>query len=575
MSINYSAYFSQIFNQKLISIIANYPYFCIFYNSNGYKLQINKRVLLAASTGLLLSMAFPPMPFFLFAFIAFIPLLFALIELKPKHSLWLVYLTFFIYHFGTNWWISSWQKDTDPFLMASGLGLSIVHPLFFMIPISAFLRILRRSGRNIAIWSFPFLWLSFEWLHSLGEMSYPWLAIGNTQIHNYYWIQFIDITGVWGSSFLIALVNVIILQSIFYLRENQIVWKDFLKVQKLKYYMISLLLIFIIPMIYGGIRINQFNHLNLLKNNKSINIAVIQPNINPWRKWKGSVMDQVDEHIQIMDSLKKAKNFDLAIWSETAIPYHDFAVNSFHNLHFLSSWVTQNKTSLLTGFADIVLYDKGKAPKTAKKMGGDNSFLYESFNSAIIINPEKPYVKEIYHKMKLTPFAERFPYAEVVGFLKQFMEWGVGISSWNIGVQQKSLTVKYGKDSTKIGSIICIESIYPEFVSNFSKMGAEVLCVITNDAWYDYTFGPEQHYQIAALRAIESRRYIARCANTGISGFISPTGISISRLEQYKATANSELLPLIKETTIYAKLGDILPYITIFVSVILVFYKKK
>ena len=186
-------------------------------------MKTNKKFIFAGLTGALLALAFPPVPFYLFAFIAFVPLLFLMVNeenLKKKYLM--IYLAFFIYHTGTNWWISSWQSETDPYLMASGLALCIAHPFFFMIPFALFSLIKKKISTNIAIWSFPFLWTAFEFAHGLGEFSYPWLTIGNTQYYNHYWVQIIDIIGVYGASFLIALINVLLLKLILFIRDELI-----------------------------------------------------------------------------------------------------------------------------------------------------------------------------------------------------------------------------------------------------------------------------------------------------------------------------------------------------------------
>jgi apolipoprotein N-acyltransferase len=141
-------------------------------------------------------------------------------------------------------------------------------------------------------------------------------------------------------------------------------------------------------------------------------------------------------------------------------------------------------------------------------------------------------------------------------FMRSWFEWGVGISAWGIGTDQHNLQVKTTNDSAMLGPIICIESIYPEFVSNTTGNGAEIIVIITNDAWYDNTPGPEQHFLIAAMRAIENRRFIARCANTGVSGIISPTGKTMSRLSQYTRSGLSEPVPRLKEKSIYVLYGD-------------------
>ncbi|MFN3270923.1 MAG: apolipoprotein N-acyltransferase, partial [Candidatus Kapaibacteriota bacterium] len=189
------------------------------------------------------------------------------------------------------------------------------------------------------------------------------------------------------------------------------------------------------------------------------------------------------------------------------------------------------KSSLLTGFADFRFLTPDEKPSfTTKYLFGDSSKPYDTYNSILLLNPNNTF--QIYHKNRLTPFGEQIPYGEILGFAKEFLEWNVGISSWAKGTVQNILKMKTSKNECNIAPIICIESIYPDYCRSFVKKGAEIMVIITNDGWYDHTFGPLQHYLIAAVRAIENRRFVARCANTGISGVITPTGQTLIKAPQ-------------------------------------------
>ncbi len=531
-----------------------------------------KKYLFAILTGAFLALSFPPSYFPLLAFIAFIPLLYVFIQPEEtSHPFRLIYLAFFIYCGGANWWISSWRAETDPYLMISGIVVWIFHPFFFFIPLAVFNSLRKKLGASTALWLFPFIWTAAEWIHSLSELSYPWLTIGYSQIPNLTWLQFVDITGVWGASFVIALTNVIFLKLI--LNYKAMGKERFFKDKVAVPLFISLLLIIILPYIYGTVRIGKFNHNDLIKNNKHLNIGLIQPNINPWSKWQESPIGQIRIHQKIQDSLRKAvRKLDICLWSETTILYLGQNINFGHDFSFLQRWVDRQGTAILTGFADYKFYNsKSEATVSSKVWAADSNKYYDSFNSAIILNPSDSTDElQVYHKMKLTPFAERIPHLEIFGFASSFLSWGVGISAWGIGTRQKNLLYYSRGDTVKIAPIICIESIYPGFVKNFTDLGAEILAVITNDAWYDYTTGPEQHFQIAAMRAIENKRYIARCANTGVTGFISPTGRAFFRLPQYKRLGIAATIPILHGKTIYVEYGDWLP-VGCFVLIILAY----
>jgi apolipoprotein N-acyltransferase len=540
--------------------------------------------LYAVASGLFLALAFPPLPFSAFAFVGLVPLLFAL-ENRPKHIFLTLYITFFIYHFGTNWWISSWQSETDPYLFVSGLATALVHPFFFFIPFVPYFFVKKRIGTAKALWFLPFYWAAFEWFHGLGELSYPWLALGYTQINNFYWVQFADLAGVTGVSFIIVLINVLILKIIFTIKsigtKEPKTTKILTNPASLRF-TVPLMLLIVVPYIYGAIRVDKFDHEKLLKSNEKINIGIVQASINPWRKWETSAMGQIGKHMQISDSLiASVPKLDAIVWSETGILYVNKETNFDHNFFIIRRWLDKYGISLISGFADMKLYKKGEKPSiAAKAFRGDSSMIYDSYNSLLLLNPaEVDKSPQIYHKMRLTPFGERIPYLEIFSFARKWLEWNVGISSWAIGQEQKNLILKT-KDGKAItfAPVICIESIYPGFIREFVNMGAELIVIITNDAWYDYTFGPEQHFQIARMRAIETRRYVARCANTGVSGFIAANGETLLRAPQYQALGIALTIPVVNDNSVYTVYGDWIVNVSLFLalfSVILAFVKQK
>lgn len=533
-------------------------------------MKINKATL----SGILLALSFPPLPFWQFAFIAFLPMLLFIekkIEGNDKSNFfWNIYLIFFIYHTSSNWWISSFQEQTDPFLMASGFAMDIFHPFFFFIPVYIYYRIRRKFGFKLAAPLFPAIWTGWEYFHNLGEFSYPWLALGNTQIYNLTWIQLIDITGIFGASFLIVLVNTALLIIYKNISSGKVKNKPGINLS----WFILILAIILIPVIYGFTKIEEFEDENI--NNESIAIGIIQPNKFPWAKWSAGEIDQIKTMMQISDSLKKVNpNIKLFLWPETSIlSVRRYGFNEAKDLWFLQDWVDSSNITLLSGFVHRYIYKENEKKQITARPYGDTGKFYEHFNSALLLNPNSK--AQTYHKMKLTPFAERIPNVDYFSFLMDYIKWGVGISSWGLGQDQHNLNMA---DSTKIGNIICIESIYPEFCKNFADQGAEFLTIITNDSWYDGTPGPEQHWLIARIRAIENRRYIARSANSGVSGFIAPNGKEISRLAQYKMSGIEGSVKKMDEKSFYTQNGDVLArsmmYLGAIFWILSFIYRKK
>ena len=572
------------------------------------------KIFYSALSGLLLSVAFPPFPIFITTFFAFIPLFFVLNEEEqmPKtlknRKFPYIYITFFIYHLCSNYWISTVQENSDPYLFWAGIALDIFHPFFFFFPFLLLFISNRLVGKSLSLWLFPMFWTIFEWLHSIGDMGYSWLSIAHTQYTNLYWYQIIDIAGIWGATFLLAMANILIYKLMLNGKNTngKYSFKTLFNSTVKKIYGVTIYAIVMIPMTYGFVVMNNFDYERQLAENNFLNIGLIQPNINPWDKWETSRFKQIQTHLRLQDSLinsikevNATGNLHLCIWSETAIPVLDLSVNRDMKLDFITQDLIRTNTSLLTGIAKYYFYEPNEdLPVTAKYFDNDENkeFPFSSFNAALMINPaqwsierdiegnfaaenllnnnfrEKNVTMQFHYKAKLTPFAEGFPYVEYLSFAKDWLRWGVGISAWTKGKKTDNLVVENGGKTAKIAPIICIESVYPDHVRKFVINGANIISVITNDAWYDYSSGPWQHYVIAATRAIENRRYIARSANSGVTGFIAPTGKTIERAPQYKEIAIAASIPIISSDnlTLYTRYGDYLPQFFCIASILIV-----
>jgi apolipoprotein N-acyltransferase len=179
--------------------------------------------------------------------------------------------------------------------------------------------------------------------------------------------------------------------------------------------------------------------------------------------------------------------------------------------------------------------------------------------------------------MKLVPFSERIPYLDYYPFLIDFLQWGVGISNWGIGKDstifglKNDIVLNEAKDSNfRFSSMICYESIFPGFVADFVKKGAEFIVIITNDSWFGNSSGPYQHNQYAVLRAIENRRSVVRCANGGVSSFITPLGEMIEKTDFMTKTVITSAVVTEEQLTFYSEHGDIFSKTCLYLSILLI-----
>ena len=215
--------------------------------------------------------------------------------------------------------------------------------------------------------------------------------------------------------------------------------------------------------------------------------------------------------------------------------------------------------------------DSNSAPRDSKIMRGSGK-RYDTFNSAVLLEPSKDISEfKIYSKSRLVPVSERIPYQEYVPFLEKILKWGVGLGSWQIGNEMTVFEMKHsGKGKPiKFAVLICFESAFSEYASEFVKNGAEFLVVITNDGWFGKSSGPYQHQQFSVLRAIENRKWVIRSAQTGISCFIDPLGNVYYKTGLFTESVIAKDIIANDEKTFYSQHGDLIGKISYGVSVIM------
>ncbi len=520
-------------------------------------------------SGVILGMAYPPNPVGIFGSIGLVPLLYALERARSLRQVigW-TYVSFVIFSALTSWWIGSWQAKTDPFLMISAVLLVLFHPLFFMVPLILYWLVRRATSPIYALVFLPFLWAGGEYIHALGDASYPWLTLGNTQTYNLYYIQFIEFTGVWGLSFLLMVQNCAI--------AAMFISTDMDVRLRRRIFTVGAWIVVatLVPAyLYGFWAVSQGRSSIP---GRAMRITAVQPNEDPWEKWNQlDTTDHIRVNFSLSDqALRQGRRPDMFLWAENAIPYPMTQPGDTWEMRRMMAAVDSLGVPVMSGFPDFTRYAPGQAPPSAKSMvvanglGGSDTIRYDHFNSVGLFVPRVG-LTGAYHKMQLVPFGERVPFADDVPFLISMLQWDVGISSWGKGKHVTLFHVPYHGDTAVGGSVICIESIYPNVVRRFVAKGAQFLTIITNDGWYLGTPGPLQHERIAIMRAIENRRAIARAGNTGISAFITPYGFIHDETDQGIATTTTGTISLRDDLTLYVRWGDWWPQLCIAVAVVM------
>lgn len=527
-------------------------------NSPEQKKKIQKQLLLGLFSGILIGLSFPPIPLPYLMFIGLVPYFFALQQREGLAEInRLTYFTAFFFNIITLYWVGGWLPNSDPFLMIAGTTLFFFNPIVFLIPSTLYYFAKKVFNKNIALLLLPFFWVTFEYGYSITDFNFPWLTFGNSLPYFTSYIQVAEFIGVYGLSLLIISSNIFIYRSI----------NTYIKSKKVDKLSISIAVsILIIPIIYGNYTINNYSI-----SEQKIRTGLIQPNIDPNEKWKaGSLEELLDIYLDLSEKAILS-GAELLVWPETALPVYLLSGRYPYEVDRLHEFVDTNNVPILTGMPDATYYrDPSKAPDYAKPTS-DGKTLYTSYNSILLFQPNTASVQK-YGKMKLVPFGEKVPLVSILPFLGEWIKWEVGLSGWNTGRDTTVFHTTIGEINIKIGGVVCIESIYPDFTSVFVKKGAEFLAVVTNDSWYGDSSGPYQHKEISVLRAVENRHSVVRAANGGISCLIDPLGRTISETSMYTKTFLVVDIPIEKELTFYTEYPLLIPYTASIISILIILF---
>lgn len=512
------------------------------------KSSLRKDKLLVILGGMLAGISFTPFPFpfTVFLFFSFIPY-FAVIE-KRKTLLEInraSYLMFFTLSLITIYWVGSWQSKADPFLMIGGGVLIFFYPAVLLINSTLFFYSYKIFGKEKALWLFPIIWVTGEYLLTLTDLKFPWLTLGHGLAKFTTFIQIADVVGSFGLSLIVLYTNVLL----------YFVIKDFFSERKyFLRYLISAFILFSFVFVYGVLKLNEKN-----TDERFLKVGVVQPNIDPWDKWESGGLEEIlKNYLELSEECTK-QGAKLIIWPETALPVYLFAGTYSDIVDSIYFFLRKNDVYLLTGMPDYIVHYEH--PPTDAKLSKAGNFYYSTYNSILLLNP-KSYEIQRYGKMHLVPLGEKVPFVDALPFLADWFKWGVGLSGWNVGKDTTVFKLIFDKDSVKVAGLVCYESVFPDFVTYFVKKGSQFITVVTNDSWYGNSSGPYQHKEFAALRAVENRRAVVRSANGGVSCLINKYGITEVETEMFTRTSFVVNVPLNNQITFYTNYPLIIPIIS-------------
>lgn len=521
-----------------------------------------KNILLVLLSGLLLGVSWYN-PFTLLIFIGFVPLFIAVNNVHASDSrkkglkIWgLSYIGFFVWNIVSTWWV--YNASLEGAILAIVCN-ALLHSWMFMF----WYRAERRIFGSLKFWLLIPVWLAYEYLHHTWEFTWPWLTLGNNFAATSNFVQWYEFTGTSGGSVWVLIVNVLLTHLVLDGKKD---FKSYLKP----------LLVIVVPILLSYLILAVRN----IASDKKINVTVIQPNIDPYNeKFDVPFQMQLEKlHKQLLE-INLNKETQLLVLPETFVvgegggDVEESFCPSSNEFFMLEGLVKHHfpKASILTGANTSRDFSPNeKLSSTARKYYNADKY-YDSYNTAIYIDTSKQFT--FYHKSKLVPGVERMPYP---GFFKYFEKYAIALggTSGSLATQKERTVFEDKILGVKIAPCICYESVYGDFMSEYIRKGAEVICITTNDGWWGNTPGHRQHLAYAKLRAIESRKQIIRCANTGISCFIDEFG-NISQPQPYWefGVINADV-KLNSVKTFFVRFGDLISYGSVLLAIIIIIYGR-
>jgi len=528
------------------------------------KLRKIHLVLLSLLGGILLALGWPERGFPGFLFIGFVPLLIIEEHISNHRDrfvkfsvLFYTYPGFFAWNLLTTWWIvNSTLTGAILAVVLNALFMSIVFQVFHWS--RKYLR--SRLASYLALLCY---WIAFEYLHLNWDLNWPWLNLGNGFASYYKWVQWYEYTGTIGGTAWVLIANIFLYQSIApaVQKHSQKGHRSVLPSHPLpllpssslpRYLAISLLLVLWIgaPIIFS-----YSIYRNYKETPRPVRFVVVQPNLDPYTEEYTVPPAEVISRIMKLAGpvLTDSTNFLVAPESAIQESMWENNLSGFSSIRMLRGINKKypGLNMLIGGSTFYQFRPDEPLPRTARKFT-DTDGHYNAYNAAILFNNRDSL--QLYHKSKLTPGVEILPSFKGFNWLEKYaIDLGGTVGSLGMDSIRKVFTTV---NTVRVGPAICYESIFGEFFGRFVHNGAEIMIIITNDGWWGNTAGHRQHFDFAHLRAIETRRCIARSANTGISAFIDQRGDAHRQTKYWVPAVITGTLNANNRITFYVEHGD-------------------
>lgn len=473
-------------------------------------------------------MVFPRPGLSFLAWVCAAPLIAAIYGVTPAKGFTLGLMSGLAFFVGTCHWISHVLKQYGDLSLVAAVLLFSLLALYLSIFFGLFawsFAFLSQRWPRLCFWLAPALWVSTEYLRAHLLTGFPWCLLGYALVDAVDLARLASVTGVYGLSFLLMMVNASI----------ACLWLSPSKRGLCQ----------LVSVLGGLVSLAWFSSLMRPQLPAPQQAGrIVQTNITLDQEWDlESKLSLLDELSQLSlagpaTHSEQKRSPDLILWPETPAPFYFNHDPDFR--HRMREIAASSSSHFLFGFVDF-------------RPSSTNPHLRDPYNSVALLSPEGELVSQ-YDKIHLVPFGEYVPYASLFFFVDK-----ISTEAGNFKAGKRVVVPAFG--SGKLGAFVCYEAVVPDLVRQFAKSGAQVFVNVTNDAWFGESSAPFQHLVMARMRAIENRRYLLRAANNGISAVIDPCGRVLQTLERNRRTVLEFSFGLESSLTLYARFGDLFAWL--------------
>lgn len=486
------------------------------------------KVLASLLSGILTALAFPHWSLWPLAWVGLIPLFWAIKEGSPRQGMVLGWIAGAL-HYGVilYWLVETMQVYGQlPLIMAVAVMVLLVLYLAGFWALFGALETLLANRLKLPLPALvPPLWVSMEILRSVLLSGFPWALLGYSQWEVTPLVQLADLTGIYGVGFLIVGANGALASLMMEMaRRHRVPWSSLGGLCFWGALVAG-------AWLYGHARISEIEALS--EKAPSITVGIAQGNLEQSIKWDPAFQEATLSRYEAQTrELVERAGAALVLWPETAVPF--FFQKEGPLRDSLLELASRLRVELLFG-----------SPAFGS-VEGRRVF----YNRAYLVGPDGR-VLGSYDKMHLVPFGEYVPLQRLLPFVREMV---TAIGDFSPGKDPRPMVSSTG---ARLGVSICFESIFPEISRAEAGQGADLLANLTNDAWFGQSAAPHQHLSMLSMRAVETRRWIVRAANTGISAVIDACGRVVSRTPLFETTWIVDRVPRLGVDSFYTVHGDL------------------